>query len=193
MKTAIEEKIVFIAGSRKLSKLGKDIQHRLDNMVGKGMRIFVGDANGADKSVQKYLCTRHHYNNVLVFCMDSGCRNNLGNWPTRVISSNISARKDFAHFSTKDRVMAEEADFGLMLWDGESRGTLTNILDLVKREKVVVVYLSVDKRFYNLRESSDLQSMLRKVKPDVLERLTGEVLVFERKTNPRIRSVPTLF
>jgi|SRR5579863_7424340 len=135
MKTAIEEKNVFVAGSRKLSKLDKDIQNRLDNMVGRGMRIFVGDANGAYKSVQKYLSTKHHYDNVVVFCMDGGCRNNLGNWPTRVISSNANARKDFAHFSTKDRAMAQEAEYGLMLWDGESRGTLANILDLVNGEK----------------------------------------------------------
>jgi hypothetical protein len=193
MKTPTEEKNVFVAGSRKLSKLGKDIQNRLDNMVGRGMRIFVGDANGADKSVQKYLSTKHHYDNVVVFCMDSGCRNNLGNWPTRVISSNASTRKDFAHFSTKDRAMAQEADYGLMLWDGESRGTLTNILDLVKREKVVVVYLSVDKRFYNLRESSDLRSMLSKLKPDVLQRVHGEVPTFEGKASPRLRSLSTLF
>ncbi|MGZ5441159.1 MAG: hypothetical protein ACXW5U_05340 [Thermoanaerobaculia bacterium] len=31
---------------------------------------------------------------------------------------------DFEYFTAKDAAMAEQADYGLMLWDGESVGTL---------------------------------------------------------------------
>ena len=36
--------------------------------------------------------------------------------------------------------MSEEASFGLMIWDGESAGTLMNVLRLIKRNKNVVVF-----------------------------------------------------
>jgi hypothetical protein len=36
--------------------------------------------------------------------------------------------------------MAAQATVGLMLWDGESRGTLLNVLRLVAQGKPVVVY-----------------------------------------------------
>jgi hypothetical protein len=45
------------------------------------------------------------------------------------------ARKDFEYYATKDRAMAAEATVGLMLWDGQSRGTLMNVLRLAARDK----------------------------------------------------------
>jgi predicted Rossmann fold nucleotide-binding protein DprA/Smf involved in DNA uptake len=68
---------VFIGGSRRLSKLNKDVKRRLDNIIEKGFTVVVGDANGVDKAVQQYLASKHH-ENVVVFCMAGQCRNNLG-------------------------------------------------------------------------------------------------------------------
>ena len=121
---------IFIGGSRRLSKLNKDVKRRLDNIIENDFTVVIGDANGVDKAVQQYLESKHH-EKVIVFCMEGQCRNNLGKWPTRDIAAAPSAR-GFAYFSTKDRVMVEEADYGLMLWDAKSRGTLTNIVDLVR-------------------------------------------------------------
>jgi hypothetical protein len=41
--------------------------------------------------------------------------------------------------------MAQEATVGFMLWDGESRGTLLNVLRLVAQEKPVVVYVAPER------------------------------------------------
>ena len=169
---------VFIAGSRGLSRLSNDVKRRIDKIVEKGLTVIIGDANGVDKTVQKYLSAKH-YRNVLVYCMDGGCRNNIGNWTTRSITPSNPARKDFAYFATKDRAMAQEADYGLMLWDGQSRGTLTNIVDLVRREKPVVVYVSAEKNFYTLPQSTDLARMLRRVDPEALQRIGRDLQVSE--------------
>ena len=48
---------VFVAGSRQISRLPAEVKTRLDTMVEKGFQILVGDANGADKAVQRYLPT----------------------------------------------------------------------------------------------------------------------------------------
>ena len=77
---------VFIGGSRRLSQLNKDVKRRLDNIIEKGFTVLVGDANGADKAVQRYLASKHHQK-VTVFCMAGECRNNLGKWPTRDITA----------------------------------------------------------------------------------------------------------
>ena len=169
---------VFIAGSRRLSKLNKEVKHRIDNIMDKGLTVIIGDANGVDKTVQKYLSSKH-YSDVVVFCMEGGCRNNVGMWPTRTIAASDPGRKDFAYFATKDRAMAEEAHYGLMLWDGQSRGTLTSIVDLVRKEKPVVVYIPKDKNFYTLRESSDLATMLRRVDPAALQRIDHDLRLSE--------------
>jgi len=169
---------VFIAGSRRLSKLSRDVKRRVDNIMDKGLTVIIGDANGVDKTVQKYLSAKH-YSNVIVFCMEGGCRNNIGMWPTRTIAAADPGRKDFAYFATKDRALAEEADYGLMLWDGQSRGTLTSIVDLVRKEKLVVVYISTDKTFYTLRQSADLATMLRRVDPAALQRIDHDLRLSE--------------
>jgi hypothetical protein len=148
-----QTKKVFIAGSRRISRLNKEAARRIDNIVDRGLQVLVGDANGADKAVQQYLASKH-YPNVTVFCMDSGCRNNVGSWQTRVVRSDAHG---FAYYSTKDRAMAEEAAYGFMLWDGKSRGTMTNIVDLVRQGKPVLVVIPSRRACFTLRESSDLE------------------------------------
>ena len=77
---------VSIAGSRRLSRLGADVWRRIDNIIDRGFAVLVGDANGVDKAVQQYLVNRR-YANVMVFCMEGGCRNNVGDWETRIVAS----------------------------------------------------------------------------------------------------------
>lgn len=168
---------MFIAGSRSLSRLNRDVERRIENIVDKGLSVMVGDANGVDKAVQRYLSTRN-YSNVLVFCMEGGCRNNVGGWPMRKIASADPVRRDFSYYSTKDRAMAEEADYGLMLWDGKSRGTLRSIIDLVRQKKPVVVYIAPTGSFCTLRHSGELAEMLGRVDPVALQGIDRELQSF---------------
>jgi hypothetical protein len=143
----------------------------------KRFTVLIGDANGVDKAVQQYLASRR-YSNVVVFCMEGGCRNNVGDWATRTIASADSSRHDFAHYSRKDREMVRETDYGLMLWDGRSRGTLTSTIDLVRRNKPVVVYLARERSFYEVRNSNQLREILKHVDPSVLEVVDSDLQAF---------------
>ena len=149
---------VFIAGSRKLSRLSSDVEARIDTMIEKGFTILVGDANGADKAVQRYLADKD-YRNVIVHCMTANCRNNVGLWPSRQIAAPQGAR-GFAYYSIKDKAMVDSAEYGLMLWDGESKGTLNSAINMIRQEKPVVVYLAPKKTFQNLRSSNDVMDLL---------------------------------
>ncbi|SPJ16677.1 Putative transcriptional regulator (fragment) [Syntrophobacter sp. SbD2] len=140
---------VFIGGSRGVSRLSEPIRMRLDRIIEKGLPVIIGDANGADKAVQQYLNSKN-YLNVVVFCSGHACRNNLGSWKQRKVSS--SARnKTFDFYAAKDRAMADEATVGFMVWNGKSKGTLLNVLRLLKRQKKAVLYNVTEKRFYELK------------------------------------------
>jgi len=143
---------VFIGGSRKISRLPKNLVTRLDRIVERRLPVVVGDANGADKAVQAYLHARS-YDEVVVFCSGPNCRNNRGGWPTRLVGSG-SRTSTFEHHAAKDRAMAEEATVGLMIWDGKSKGTLLNVFRLLECGKHVAVYLSGEGRFIDLKGSS---------------------------------------
>jgi hypothetical protein len=173
---------VFIAGSRRLSRLNPNVRQRLDNIVDKDLSVIIGDANGVDKSVQHYL-NSIRYANVTVFCMEGSCRNNIGDWPTRAIRAVDPGRRDFAYYSTKDRAMAAEADYGLMLWDGQSRGTLTNIVSLVRQGKPVVVYFAPGKTFQTVRQPDQLAAMLGRCDPEAFHGLDRELRTAEIDTS----------
>jgi hypothetical protein len=142
-------------------------------MIEKGFQILVGDANGADKAVQRYLADRS-YPNVLVHCMKDHCRNNVGNWPTREVAAPRGA-KGFDYYSLKDRAMAEAAEYGLMLWDGKSKGTINNVVNLTLRNKVVVIFVAPSKSFHTVRAVGDLAGILSKGDPVSVERLVAEL------------------
>jgi hypothetical protein len=194
MTTATKDIKVFIAGSRHLSKLNQEVKRRIDKIVEKHLTIMIGDANGVDKAVQLYLNAKG-YPNVLVFCMHGSCRNNIGNWATQEIKAADPRRRDFAYYSTKDRAMAREADYGFMLWDGESRGTLTSIVQLVRESKPVVLFLAPEKAFYTLRDSDDLAKVHLHVDEDNLNRIDRDLQtgIADRNPNKKQSPLPLLF
>jgi len=155
---------VFVGGSRKISRINADVKQRIDRMIESGLRVVVGDANGADKAIQTYLHERE-YQNVQVFCTAGDCRNNVGNWPIRRVDPPHRAR-DFAFFTAKDAAMAEEADAALMLWDGESTGTLVNIARMTARGKPAVIYIAPAKAFETVKTRGDLEQLLSGCAPE---------------------------
>jgi len=164
---------VFVAGSRQISRLPAEVKKRLDTMIEKRFQILVGDANGADKAVQRHLADKA-YPNVLVHCMKDRCRNNIGNWPTHQVAAPRGAR-GFDYYSAKDRAMADAAEYGLMLWDGKSKGTINNVVNLSRHHKPVVVYVARKRQFLTVKVFDDLKDVLAEGDSDSVERLVSEL------------------
>ena len=170
---------VFIGGSRSITRLPADVRDRIDRIVEKRLMVLVGDANGTDRAVQRYL-HRKRYDLVEVFCAGGDCRNNVGGWQVRSVSAN-GKRKDFGFFATKDRAMATEASVGLMLWNGKSKGTLMNVLRLVAREKTAVVYIAPTREFVDLRTRADVGPLFARCAPELRQRLEHEAAAEQRQ------------
>jgi hypothetical protein len=149
------------------------VNRRLARIIEKRVPVLVGDANGADKAVQRYLSERH-FDLVEVFAAHESPRNNLGGWPVRTVRP-AQARRDFDYYATKDRAMAAEATVGLMLWNGQSRGTLMNVLRLTAANKPVVIYLPRKRTFVEIREGRDLANLLTGLDGRAFERLRLDV------------------
>lgn len=169
---------VFFGGSRKLPRLNSAIRTRLRNLITNGHTVLVGDANGADKAVQSFFC-EEGYQNVIVYCMDGNCRNNVGNWDVKSIDSG-GKRKDFKYFAMKDAEMSRDADHGFMLWDGKSKGTLNNALNLLQQSKSVLIYFSPKREFVPVKEASDLDKLLERCDPSSREELEKKIKVSKR-------------
>jgi hypothetical protein len=175
---------VFIGGSRRISRLNADVRKRLDRIIEKGFPVLIGDANGADKAVQRYLQSRR-YERVEVFCSEGVCRNNAGNWPVRAVPAR-EGKRGFNFYATKDRVMADEATVGFMIWDGKSVGTLANVFRLVNQHKKVVLYTVPRKQFSNLADEGDWRALVTCCRDAVRHRVEQYVAIEERATGSSV-------
>ena len=145
--------VVFVGGSRRITRLPAEARTRIDNIVERGLAVLVGDANGADRAVQKYL-VEAQYDKVTVYCSGETSRNNVGQWETRTVNAGQRER-NFQFYAAKDREMARHAKFGLMIWDGKSPGTVLNILRLVQASKKSVLVLGGESSKFEFRGRAD--------------------------------------
>lgn len=145
---------VFISGSRHIPRLTRQVEERLQNIISQNIHIVIGDANGADKAVQKFLL-EHNYDNVTIYCSGSYCRNNLGSWRVEYVQVEPEL-KGRAFYTVKDKKMAEVAEYGFALWDGKSQGTLNNIKELSQQQKPTLIYISPKKDFVVVKSLKEL-------------------------------------
>ena len=129
---------IFISGSISIKKLPKIAVQKLDKIIKSNYEILLGDAKGVDSCVQKYL-QKNDYQNVMIYCAGSNIRNNFGNWPVKSIQSTGETGRKL--YTLKDKAMAKEADYGMMIWDGKSEGTLNNISEMRLHNKKFYVVL----------------------------------------------------
>ncbi len=169
---------VFFGGSRKLGRLNPAIRTRLRNLITNKHTVLIGDANGIDKAVQTFFA-EEGYKNVVVYCMDAECRNNVGGWQLNPVDSGRK-RKDFAYYAMKDAQMSLDADYGFMIWDGESKGTLNNVLNLVQQGKSALVYRSPSREFIQIKTTNDVLALVDSCTPDVVDYLNRKIKLEKR-------------
>lgn len=159
---------IFIAGPRALKSLNKAVKERLTNILDNNFTILVGDANGIDRQIQQF-CFDNKYNSVKIFASNGKARNNIGEWEVENIEVSPTI-KGFDFYAAKDLEMAKHADYGFMIWNGKSKGTLNNIYNLIKLNKRVLVYLTTTKTFYVINNINDIEGLkLAKEIPQVEE------------------------
>jgi hypothetical protein len=169
---------VFLSGSRKLSRLNNEVRDRLQAIIDKELNVIVGDANGADKALQSYFFD-HAYDKVIVYCSGSICRNNVGHWQTQNVDvDNRFKGRDF--YAQKDIAMADNADYGFVIWDGKSSGSMNNVVELLKREKPSVVYFAPDKSFHAVRSVSDAHKLASMADEEAYREINQKIH-FERR------------
>jgi adenine-specific DNA-methyltransferase len=166
---------IFVGGSRSIAHLPAAACERLDNIVASGAHVVIGDAAGADSAVQRHLLASG-YRAVEIFASEGRPRHNLGDWPVRAVAVE-GVRSGYAFFAAKDRAMAEVADFGLMIWDGKSPGTVLNILRLLGHGKKAVLIEAPGGGATTFRDAADWLAFLdgrdARLRADLRKRATA--------------------
>ena len=166
---------IFIAGARKIDFLSGEVLKNLKKIMENNDKIFVGDADGVDKTIQTFLKSES-YNNVIVYSMEN-VRNNIGNWENIKIFTTLK-KNTREYFTEKDKKMAEIADEGFMIWNKESKGTLNNIINLLIMNKKVQLYIQEKNKntFYNLSNIKELENIVLESNSKKLEETYNTLL-----------------
>ena len=125
------------------------------------MKIFIAGAlpvQKLDASVQRFY-SNLGYCNVTVFASNGKARNNIGGWNIRNVAV-PSYIHGFDFYKQKDIAMTNKADYGFMIWDGESRGTLNNTINLIMQHKSVLMYLTTIDRMVFIKTLDDLNKVI---------------------------------
>jgi hypothetical protein len=131
---------IVLGGSRKIDRLPTEILDLLKGKIIDSEEFIVGDAVGCDLAFQKFFL-HSKYKAVTVYSSAGYVRNNVGAWPDQLIDSGLKSKSNATH-AIKDRRMVERASSGIMIWDSESAGTLSNVIDLVEQEKECTLWLA---------------------------------------------------
>lgn len=150
---------IFIAGAKVIRCLDEAVIQKLDSIYQKGYDVLVGDCDGVDSSVQKYYAGLN-YSKVTVYASNGIVRNCVGHWSVKAIYVS-SKLKGFDYYQQKDIAMAEDADYGFMIWDGNSKGTLNNIVNLLFRNKKVLVYLAPYQKMISVKSFDDMDQLIK--------------------------------
>ncbi|MDR1537801.1 MAG: hypothetical protein LBU32_07355 [Clostridiales bacterium] len=148
---------IFIGGPRAVKILENAVKSRLDGIVDKGFQVLVGDADGVDACVQEYLAGKN-YGHVTVYASNGRARNNAGGWAIRNIVAPRNS-KGFNFYAAKDYAMAEDSDYGFMIWNGVSRGTQNNIKNLLALNKRVLLYFAPTQVFIVVKSFEDIKRL----------------------------------
>jgi hypothetical protein len=163
---------LVLAGSRKLAFIPEPVISMLQDHMEAGDTFFIGDAPGVDTTFQQFM-VGNYYESVEIFSSAGYVRNNIGKWQEHQIETTLKSKSNALH-AFKDREMCKLADFGIMIWDQESAGTLSNAIDLLEQEKTCLIYNAVDQEFVRFETVESLNKWLvshRKVADEAISRL----------------------
>ncbi len=148
----------FISGSMNIKNINPKVVQRIDNIIRSNFPVLVGDANGVDSSIQ-HILKEKKYDNVTVYCSGNYARNNIGSWNVKSIATEHKENTRL-YFTAKDMVMAKECDYGLMIWDSKSTGTLSNVYELLIQDKISIVFVNKLKEFFKITNISEFEKLI---------------------------------
>ncbi len=176
---------IVLGGSRFLDRIPENLVEKLIEWKDAHFEFLVGDAPGADSAFQKSL-KRIGSTKVTVYSSAGYIRNNFGKWETKEVASGLLSKSNAVH-AFKDRLMTSLADRGLMLWDCESAGTLSNVIDLVESGKSCQIWVSADSEIYNFDNQKSLDNWLKNY-PDVAQEARKRLNTYRRREAKRAQS-----
>lgn len=173
---------LFVGGSKRMKIPEEMLKNKTDEWIAAGAEILIGDCSGTDAAMQKALAGRE-YPNVTVYTVNTRVRRNAGSWSVAVVPGS-KPPFTFHDYRRKDAAMSKAADSGFMVWDGKSRGTFVNVVELLGFGKPVEVWLTKKQRSLTLHSLEELAALLPETAAEDVWLSKDEQAAFLRRFMP---------
>lgn len=192
----LPKKHVFVSGSRSQSSIPKAVQDSLEAIIEKGIGILIGDSDkGVDNEIIDFLRIPL-YRYVTVYTIAEHPRiEPEPEWATRTIEADMDLKPQQRQM-VKDRAMADDADWGLALFNPieknrygalqVSSGTLRNTIQMLLQGKMVKFFyvFEGEARSKNLKELEDLESMIESYRSERLSSADEGTILSSKGVSP---------
>jgi hypothetical protein len=116
---------------------------------------------------------------VIVYCTGNYPRNNIGKWEINTVHTE-HALNTRAYFTAKDIEMAKKCDYGLMVWDSKSTGTLSNVYELLLKKKTSVVFINKTKKFITVSNPKGFEQLVSNMSESAYEKASQKIKLKEK-------------
>ena len=155
---------VFIDGTNSINKskekreLPESVCAYLDELMAGGAEILIDDKSDVSLLVQDHL-NNAKYKKVTVCIAGGGGRytRNAGKWPEKHYLVHGDSR--YIYSIEREFGMAEEADCGFSIWDGNDLTTYANLLYLCAQGKTSKLYLIGEDKWIDINSIEDLRDL----------------------------------
>jgi adenine-specific DNA-methyltransferase len=132
---------LFVSGSRSIKELPLVVRSYLDRFMSQGVIFLVGDCEGVDALVQKYLYDSR-YDKVIAYTSGKSPRHFHGSIEWEIVHLNIDPTEYLGkeYHRQKDIRMSYDCTRGFAIWDGKSRATHYNVNRLRNMGKECTVF-----------------------------------------------------
>ncbi|MGI6221586.1 MAG: hypothetical protein ACOYIP_06950 [Coriobacteriales bacterium] len=189
-------KCVFISGSRSQTLIPKIVQDSLETIISQGIGVLIGDSDkGVDKEIIDFLRVPL-YENVTIFTISTYPRVEAETtWQVRTIDADQSLKPQQRQM-VKDRIMADEADWGMALFDPiaknrhgslqVSSGTLRNAIQMLLQGKMVKFFYLYEGEMLseNLKCLADLEAIIASYRNEHLSDAERNAILSARGVSP---------
>lgn len=106
------------------------------------------------------------FRRVRVYVSDEEVRNNAGNYEVFHVKARYKEEDSFEYYKKKDYAMVKVADSALMVWDGKSKGTFLNIVDMAAMHKPTELFIVGNPERITIEKTEDIVKLLDEMKAD---------------------------
>lgn len=179
---------VFISGSISIKILPSSVEDSIDKIIQNGWEILVGDANGVDAFVQNY-CLKCGYNNLTVYSISETPRYKASEefrFKKVEVPKGVKGERERQKY--KDEKMNGEGGYCLVVWDGKSKGSYSNIIRAIQTNKKVRIFLKDINNYLSQKKinKNEIEIIFRKnngyTASEIIELLKADVTDYFKNT-----------